>query len=281
MHVDTIDFNHRNAGQQLVHSLHNTGFAILTHHPISAALLDDIYADWHAFFGSDEKHQFQFDPEDDDSTKEGFHPQSISETAVGHPVKDIKEFYHLIPEGRIPPALKDQILEYRALAMNLGTTLLDWIQQFTPAEISAKFSRPLPEVLSSKMSLLRILHYPPVSGGEMAGAERAAPHEDINLITILPVADQPGLQVRGFDDGWLDVASNRGDLVINTGDMLLEASAGYYPSTTHRVVNPQDESENVSRLSMPFFLAPRMDFVLSEKYTAGRYLEERLNLIAR
>ena len=281
MHVETINFGDANAGEQLVHSLHNTGFAVLTHHPIPGALLGDIYADWHQFFSSDEKHQFLYDPDDENSTKEGFHPQHVSETAVGHSAKDIKEFYHLIPDGRIPPALKEQILEYRSLAMNLGTMLLDWIQQFTPADISENFTQPLPDVLSSEMSLLRILHYPPITGGEAPRAERAAPHEDINLLTILPVADQPGLQVKRPGGEWLDVASVRGSLIINTGDMLLEASAGYYPSTTHRVINPQDNSENVSRLSMPFFLAPRTDFVLSERYTAGRFLEERLRLITR
>jgi isopenicillin N synthase-like dioxygenase len=38
---------------------------------------------------------------------------------------------------------------------------------------------------------------------------------------------------------WVDVPCDFGMLIINIGDMLQEASQGYYPSTQHRVVNPQ------------------------------------------
>jgi len=62
---------------------------------------------------------------------------------------------------------------------------------------------------------------------------------------------------------------------VNIGDMLQEASGGYYPSTTHRVVNPTSES-NESRMSLPLFLHPRPDVRLSDRYTAESYLEERL-----
>jgi len=279
MNVRTISCRDTQAGSLLVRSLHETGFAVLTDHPIPATLLDTIYTGWHAFFDSEEKHEFLFDPHDPDSTRQGFHPQHLSETAVGHSTKDIKEFFHLVPDGRIPEQLKDDILEYRALAMQLGKSLLEWIQGSAPAEVTAKFSRALPDVLSSKMSLLRILHYPPLTGNEEHRAERAAAHEDINFLTILPVADQPGLQVKDMQGEWLDVASNRGDLIVNTGDMLLETSAGYFPSTTHRVVNPPNAAGNVSRLSIPFFLTPHLDFVLSKRFTAGSYLDERLQLI--
>ena len=52
---------------------------------------------------------------------------------------------------------------------------------------------------------------------------------------------------------------------------------GYFPSTTHRVVNPSDK--NMSRYSMPFFVHARDDVMLSKKYTAKSYLEERLKEI--
>ncbi len=62
--------------------------------------------------------------------------------------------------------------------------------------------------------------------------------------------------------------------------MLREATKGYYPSTTHRVVNPGGNIDNVSRISVPFFLTPRLDAVLSSRYTAGDYLDERLRRIS-
>ncbi|TMO80809.1 2OG-Fe(II) oxygenase, partial [Pseudoalteromonas ruthenica] len=82
-------------------------------------------------------------------------------------------------------------------------------------------------------TLLRILHYPPMTGDEEPGAIRAAAHGDINLLTVLPASNEPGLQVQKTDGGWLDVPCDFGSLIINIGDMLQEASGGYFPSTIH------------------------------------------------
>ena len=60
--------------------------------------------------------------------------------------------------------------------------------------------------------------------------------------------------------------------------MLQKASGGYYPSTTHRVVNPEP-GLNISRYSMPMFLHPRPEVRLDENYTADSYLQERLREI--
>ena len=279
MIVQTVNCEDSDADQQFVDSLHETGFAILKNHPISDALLEELYAGWLKFFHSEDKNQFHFDPENKDGTQAGFHPSTYSETAVGHSTQDLKEYFHVVPGRRLPSLLQDKILEYRQLALDFGATLLEWVQSQTPSEAMRNISAPLPNELSSKMSLLRILHYPPLSGTEVAQAVRAAPHEDINLLTLLPVALQPGLQVKGNDGEWIDLDSIRGEIIVNTGDMLKEATGGYFPSTTHRVVNPTDESANTSRISIPFFLTPNADYVLSDRYTAGSYLMERLALI--
>jgi len=279
MNVKTIDFNRSDVGLEFVRSLHETGFAVLRNHPIPRQLLDTMYQGWRDFFNSDEKLDYLFDPDNYDGTQQGFHPQHVSETAVGHSVKDLKEFFHLIPEGNNPPQLADDILNYRKLAFALGTQLLGWIQKYTPTEISTNFAEPLPQMLGSAASLLRILHYPPLTGDEEENAVRAAAHEDINMITLLPVAEQPGLQVRDSDGTWIDVASIPGELVVNSGDMLREITAGYYPSTTHRVLNPGGGIANESRISIPFFLTPRFEIRLSAEHTSGSYLEERLKLI--
>ena len=58
------------------------------------------------------------------------------------------------------------------------------------------------------------------------------------------------------------------------------ASRGYYPSTTHQVINPSTDSDkNTKRLSMPLFLHPNDNIKLSSKHTAGSYLEKRLKEI--
>jgi len=61
------------------------------------------------------------------------------------------------------------------------------------------------------------------------------------------------------------------------GDMLQEATAGYLPSTTHRVAVSDLSQATPSRMALPMFLHPRPEVVLSSRYTAGEYLSQRLD----
>lgn len=283
MIIRTVDFQHADAACDFVRSLQETGFAVLKNHPVPPSLLESIYSGWDKFFASTAKQDFLFDPDNRDGTQQGYYPPEVSETAVGHTVKDLKEYFHVVPDGRIPAELKTEILHYRELAFELGKTITEWLQAKAPESVTQQLSEPFTQMLSSSASLLRLLHYPPLTGSEDADAVRAAAHEDINLMTILPVAEQPGLQVKDSENNWVDVASVKGQLVVNSGDMLMEASNGFFPSTTHRVINPagDGEIENVSRISIPFFLTPRPEVVLSDRYTSASYLEERLSLLNR
>ena len=270
--IDKIDFQHDNAKEKFVNSLKNTGFAVIDNHLIESKLIDDVYQEWSTFFNSDDKFDYMFDLEKQD----GYFPIK-SENAKGYSIKDIKEFYHIyIPWGRIPNKLSKNILKIRYELKCIGNILLDWIDELTPVSIKKNFSSSLKNMVEgSETNLLRVIHYPPIKVNDEKQALRAAAHEDINLITILLSGSKPGLQVLNNENKWIDVESDYGSLIVNIGDMLQECSNGYYPSTTHRVVNPSIDN-NHSRYSMPFFLHPRDEVKLSKKYTAGSYLQERL-----
>lgn len=273
MDVQVVDYQDPDAAAKFTQSLHQTGFGVLKNHPISQALVERIYATWLDFFNADDKHQFAFSKE----TQDGYFSTAISETAKGAQQKDIKEYFHVYPWGRIPEALKADAMSYYTQANALAAELLGWVEQHTPPDIARGYREPLSNMIKdSRQTLLRVLRYPPLTGNEPAGAVRAAAHGDINLLTILPAANEPGLQVMGTDQQWRDVPCDFGTLAINIGDMLQEASQGYYPSTQHRVLNPTGEGAKRSRVSLPLFLHPRSDVVLSDRYTAGSYLDERL-----
>lgn len=273
MQVQVVDYRAPDAARLFTQSLHDTGFGVLVNHPIQQGLVEKIYADWLAFFNTEEKHQFPFSKEKQD----GYFSTEISETAKGSSQKDIKEYYHVYPWGRVPAALKPDADLYYAQANALAAELLGWVEQFTPPEIAQHYREPLSKMIQdSQQTLLRVLRYPPLTGNEPAGALRAAAHGDINLLTILPAANEPGLQVQGMDGAWFDVPCDFGMLIINIGDMLEEASQGYYPSTQHRVVNPTGDGATRSRVSLPLFLHPRNEVVLSDRHTAHSYLQERL-----
>ncbi|MEI5638842.1 MULTISPECIES: isopenicillin N synthase family dioxygenase [unclassified Pseudoalteromonas] len=271
--LPTVDYQSPNAAKEFVESLRNTGFGVLKNHPIPQQLVESIYNNWQAFFNSEEKHNFLYNKD----TQDGYFPPDVSEVAKGFSVKDIKEYFHVYPKGQVPAQLEAEIREYYRLASEFAQELLSWVQAEAPAEVRAKFSIDLKDMIKdSEQTLLRVLHYPPMTGDEEPGAIRAAAHGDINLLTVLPAANEPGLQVQRQDGSWLDVPCDFGSLIINIGDMLQEASGGYFPSTIHRVINPTGKASDKSRISLPLFLHPRPDVVLSERYTADSYLQERL-----
>lgn len=272
MSLVAIDYQAEDADERFVTSLHETGFGVLKNHPIPQDLVNQIYQNWQTFFQSEEKEQFLFSEKYD-----GFFPTKISETAKGHTVKDIKEYFHYYPWGQCPEHLRAELANYYAQASNLASELLTWVEQYSPPTTAQLYSQPLSKmIVDSEQTLLRVLHYPPLTGEEDTGAIRAAAHEDINLLTILPAANAAGLQVKAKDGQWLDVPCDFGNLIVNIGDMLQEVSQGYFPSTTHRVINPEGSDTTQSRISLPLFLHPRPDVVLSERHTAESYLTERL-----
>ncbi|CAL2080695.1 Flavonol synthase [Tenacibaculum dicentrarchi] len=138
-------------------------------------------------------------------------------------------------------------------------------------------------------SILRPIHYPPIQS-EPKGAERAAAHGDINLITLLMGAQGKGLQVQNNNGEWLDAVAQPDELMINVGDMLSRHSNNKLKSTIHRVTNPPKELWGTSRYSIPFFMHPVSDMKLDvlencideqnpkqfEDITAGEFLDERL-----
>jgi isopenicillin N synthase-like dioxygenase len=273
MHLPIVDYRSPTAALDFCRSLHETGFGVLRNHPLDQTLVEGIYAEWLAFFQTDAKHQYLTDP----ATHDGYFPPSVSEIAKNNTQRDLKEFFHIYSWGRYPAEASDAARRYYALGSHLAATLLNWVEDNSPADIKARYSVPLPSMLDeSDHTLLRVLHYPPLRGDEEPGAVRAAAHGDINLLTILPAATEPGLQVLGKDQAWHDVPCDFGLLIVNIGDMLEEASGGYYPSTVHRVLNPTGLAATKPRISLPLFLHPRRDVVLSERYTVGSYFDERM-----
>lgn len=272
MKIEKISFNRiAQDSDKLVSSIRDTGFAIIQHFP-QDELIENVYTEWAQFFSGLEKFQYM-----SQSNHSGYFPFK-SENAKGHSVKDLKEFYHLYNSQQLPRGMSSNTLKLKNVLTEAASNILDVLTK--PAENHLGQVLDLPNmILGSEQTLLRILHYPPLSEGAEEGAVRAAAHEDINLITVLPAASQPGLEVQDLNGNWHAADCDPGNLLINAGDMLAEATNRFYKSTTHRVVNPIGAEALKSRYSMPLFLHPRPDVRLSERYTAGQYLKERLDEI--
>src|SRR3546814_10307365 len=94
-------------------------------------------------------------------------------------------------------------------------------------------------------SVMRLLHYPPLSPDAPEGAIRAAAHGDINTITLLLGAEEAGLELLTKEGVWKAVDVPEGALVINVGDMLDRLTNSRLRSTTHRVVNQSGDRKSV------------------------------------
>ncbi len=194
------------------------------------------------------------------------------ETARDSRHPDLKEFWHVGPEaGPTPPhpslypnCWPVEVPGFRAASLALYEALRQLGERVLQA--LALYLGEDQNYFADKIcygnSILRPIHYPPVSGSS-GGSIRSGRHEDINLITLLVGASEPGLEILRADGSWLPVTTDGDAIVVNIGDMLQRLSNNVLPSTTHRVINPDGEAAQHSRYSIPFFLHPNPDFVIS------------------
>ncbi len=225
------------------------------------------------------------------------------ETAKGAALSDLKEFWHVgrtLPidhpyRSEMPDNIwPEKIPEMRTLSENLfrsfdhlGQQLLEAIAVYL--KLPRDFFRA---TVNFGNSILRILHYPPVTGD--VPNVRAGAHEDINVITLLVGAEEAGLQVQDRDGSWISITPPPGCIVVNIGDMLQRLTNHVLPSTSHRVINPQPERARFARYSLPFFLHFNPDYEIRtlsqcittenpDRYlgmiTAHDFLQERLGEI--
>lgn len=270
MQIPIVDYKDALAPSKFVKSIRSTGFAVLSNTFVTKELIDEVYQDFAEFFANEElKQSMLFSKE----TQAGYFPIS-SEKAKDAKVGDIKEFFHYFPNQRLQRTIGAASDRLCILLEELSMDILGWLEEAYKTEHDTDGRSWGQMVENSAGTLFRVIHYPPLSGNETEGAVRAAAHEDINFITLLPASTQPGLQVKDRHGNWRDVGTDENSIIVNIGDMLALMTKNFYPSTTHRVVNPTNE--NVARYSMPLFLHPHRDTQLSPDKTAGQFLFERL-----
>ena len=116
------------------------------------------------------------------------------------------------------------------------------------------------EMVREAPTLTRALRYPPMDSAPPGGHFWAAPHADINLITVLPRATGPGLEV--CIEGYWSPATPTGDrVIINSGLMLERLSNGRIPSGWHRVLQPSNPQGE--RFSVVQFCHPKPSTILA------------------
>ena len=118
---------------------------------------------------------------------------------------------------------------------------------------------------------------------EKFNSNRVGAHIDGPPFIALLINDRPGLQVVAAEGRWIDapvtcrtapgeyrVPVIPGSVIVNTGGTLMHLSEGKYSATLHRV-NTTLIPKGETRISMPYFLIPKMegDLVPFGKSKAG------------
>jgi len=252
----------------LIEGFQYFGFIILMEHGVNRDLLARAYQISKEFFAQTEEEKMAYYAGPDG--QRGYTPFG-REHAKDAKVADLKEFWHVgrefafaSPLAEIYPANKwpNDPPRFRETFLHLYTALeeagFSMLEALAPSlGVEDDYFR---NMATNGNSILRLLHYPPVSGDVDPDAVRAAAHEDINLITILVAAEGAGLELLDRNGEWIPVETAPDNLIVDAGDMLARITNDVIPATTHRVVNPK--GPNISRYSMPFFMHPHRDAVL-------------------
>lgn len=293
-------------------ALQEHGFVSVSRHGIPSDLLEAAYENARRFFDLPDKVKRK-SSRPDLSGQRGYTSFGV-EHARDHAAPDLKEFYQIgrdLPEGHphrskyggnvwpdVVPEFAGTFERLYAELERVADAMLEACSLFIGED-----RRLLADDAIHGDSILRVIHYPPTPADAPAGSMRSAPHEDINLITLLCGATAEGLQLQDRRGNWVPIRTGREEIVVNCGDMLQNLTNGLLRSTTHRVVNPaENRSRTVigaprrilpgsRRFSLPFFAHPRREVDLSPlpsciartggtpaypSITAGDYLNQRL-----
>lgn len=92
----------------------------------------------------------------------------------------------------------------------------------------------------------------------LAEPRGAGAHVDGAPFVSLLIADQPGLEVVSGTAGWVPVPLIEGSVCVNIGASLMKMSGGRCAATVHRV-NPLKPDPTLPRVSLPFFMMPKLE----------------------
>ncbi|MBB1252597.1 isopenicillin N synthase family oxygenase [Streptomyces sp. OF3] len=200
----------------------------------------------------------------------GYTPPLVETAEKSGSKPDWKELFHwgpLLPEGhplrarypaRYPtPLLPDDLVPgIGKVLTELHTKMQEFQIRVVGVIAEALGVQPsyFEEMLHDGPVVNRAAWYPPMDIAPSPDYTWAVEHQDFDLITALPRATAPGLQVLLQDGEWLPVHAPEGYAVVNVGMVLERLTNGLARAAVHRVVAAP--SQGAGRLSIVQFCHP-------------------------
>ena len=255
--------------EEVREALHKVGFFALKNTKVNQPVIDKLYSTLEEFFALNTEAKMKV------SGAAVFNQRGYAsigaEKAKGSPVGDYKEYYTMAKE------MTKEESEALKCWQNIWPDYMDFQ---TPAiafydEVES-YSIVLEEIFSLALgqekdflgkickngdNSCRLIHYLADEEGTMdSEAHWARAHTDIDAWTILPKSTAEGLEVCDSNGNWIPVFVKEDAFVVNAGDFLEQFSNGYFKSSLHRVVQPEDKSKE--RYSSVFFTHPRSECLI-------------------
>ncbi len=184
------------------------------------------------------------------------------------------------PQGDSMPGFRPVIEEltetYHRLTHSLGELIVESLGE-DPAEFRQYFDFDEPDLAASLNHNFSLDVFSDEAKDMVQSsyarfdAKNVGAHIDGPPFVALLINDKPGLQVVAGEGQWMDapvtcrttegdyhVPVIPGSVIVNTGGTLMHLSEGRYSATLHRV-NTTLIPEGETRVSMPYFLLPKMD----------------------
>jgi len=241
--------------QQLGETLHTFGFVRLTGHGVTAKAIHEADEAGRKFWALPQAVKDRYSQE---PYKVGIRVGygHNAETALSSTKVDIKEEWGInaCPE---PPYNAREMLNGVLEVPHFGDKILRLYDQFEKCAARVMRSiaiygelgeRTFDPWLKDSASYMRLLNYP--QKGNAAG------HLDFNMLTLLHVSE-PGLIVRDRKGRQHHVTTEPGELILNGGMQLGLITNDHLRPSWHEV------KADIPRTSIPFFLHPRRDVVLT------------------
>jgi len=265
---------------QVATACREVGFLVIANHGLPAKTLAAAFSRSRAFFDLPQAEKDKARPTGP-SKQRGYHgfatrglgktlgadqPADLRETVFLGPIVDFRDHYRALPEAEAAywpntlPASPEEfagaiIALYRAFEVLAADLLrifalaLDMPEEHFAGRIDRHFS------------IMSCHHYPALTEAPAPGQLRTGAHTDFGALTILAMTtEKGGLEVRMPDGRWTGVVAGPGELVVNLGDMMARWTNGRWKSTLHRVANPPELADAMSRRqSIGYFMHPNYD----------------------
>jgi isopenicillin N synthase-like dioxygenase len=249
---------------EIQHVQENIGFSIFINHGVDFSLLDGAYAAFKKFFALPLEEKLKFTIDD---TSLGYVPirstvyvtsvinentkKDLNETLTlardrpdDHPAVRERRRFHGPNRWPEIDGFRDAVIAYQEAIEAMGYNLLPLYA--LALDKPADFFEPF---FTDPIMWSRNSYYPPVKPEDNQFG--IAPHCDHSFLSMLPLAEEPGLQVLDGDGNWMWPDPVENGIVVNTGEFLNRWSNGRFLPTPHRVVPPKHDRYSIATFFNP------------------------------